>query len=766
MLRFQAGGRRGWVLALTALTIVAGIGASVVMGALLARAQRAAGEQDFVRRSDLASAAVSAQSGRYIDSLRTVAAATGAFETLTAAKFTQVTESLREMHLAGAASVVFLVPVTTAQIPAAQASWRVHGDDGLVLNPVGNQREHIFSIYSVPLSATGRASRGGTDATQAVAPTLAMRQARASGQVTVSDAYQLVIDQDVPAGERQLSFVLTVPVYEPPDAQGHRLFRGWVLMAIRGQDFMGATLRSISQNYLDVTLRAQNAEQALVPVAQLHSPSSGVRDLQRVMMVDVANRQWQLNVQAPAAILPGAHSGLPAAVIGAGSVLTLMLAGLIYLLATGRDRAQAIADVATTALRQQTSLLEAIMDSVSAGIVVVDDRGEFILTNPAAAPHLRVDGQDLTNDRFGEHAELFHADGVTPFAAADLPMARALRGESSHSVEIIARKPGSEEVVFSAGARPLDRRAGRPGAVAVFYDITTRKHAEDELARTAARLSVELALREVTETALRLREAELTAFAGVVAHDLKAPLRSVSGFTRILQGDLTIALPGGLDAACTRSMDRIVTAAMRMNQLIDDLLSFATARDRALNRQPVDLQAVVADIVDERTGHTPIADPAGQVHTFDVRPLPWVQADPMMCRQLLDNLIGNALKYTLPGQGAHVEILAHHEPEGWICVEISDRGVGIPAGKHEEVFAAFQRVHAGYSGTGLGLAICQRVVERHGGTIAATDNPGGGTRFHFTLPSDAEPAPNQSQEGAVMRHPQPTVERVPRTVGH
>ena len=129
-----------------------------------------------------------------------------------------------------------------------------------------------------------------------------MRQARISGQVTVSDVYQLIIDQNLPAGERQLSFVVTVPIYEPADAQGRRVFRGWALMAIRGQDFMGATLKSISQNRLDVTLRAQDAEQALVPVAQLRSPSAAARDLHRVMSVDVGNRRWQLSVQAPSAI--------------------------------------------------------------------------------------------------------------------------------------------------------------------------------------------------------------------------------------------------------------------------------------------------------------------------------------------------------------------------------------------------------------------------------------------------------------------------------
>jgi signal transduction histidine kinase/CHASE1-domain containing sensor protein len=735
MLKRPRVGRRGWVRTLTVLTAVVGLGLSVVMGALLTRGQRVAREQEFVHSSDLVNAAVIKQTGLYVDTLRTVAAATGAFMTLTPDKFHQITEPLQGMRLAGATSVVFLVPATDEQIPAVQSLWRSQGADGLVLKPTESGTEHLFTIFSTPLSLGGRTAAAGTDVAQALAPSEAMLEARATGQVTVSDTYHLIVDKNLPADRQQMSFVLVAPVLEPPTAQGRRAFRGWVLMGIRGQDFMGATLKDISQNRLDVALRTQNGDRTVVTVADLRMPSTGERDLRRVLQVDVANRQWQLDIQAHATNLPGTGSGLAIAVTVGGSLLALALAAVIYLLATGRDRAQAVAEAATTDLREQKGLLEAIMDSVSAGIIVVDDRGEFILTNPAAAPYLRVNGRNLTNSRWHLHTQLFHSDGVTPFSAADLPMARALSGESSHGVEIIARSPRSADIVFHAGARPLDHRAGRAGAVAVFYDITARKQAEDELTLAAANLSKELALRESTEVELRAREAELSAFAGVVAHDLKAPLRSVAGFTRILQDDLATSLPEGLNPACLHSMDRIVTAAQRMTQLIDDLLAFATARDRALNRQPVDLQELVAEIVTERTSHLPAEGNPQEIPTFDIGTLPGVEADPVMCRQLLDNLIGNALKYTLPGLPAHVQVRARHEPGYRVRVEIIDNGVGIPHDKHEDVFTAFQRAHTGYAGTGLGLAICQRVVERHGGTIGVSDNPGGGSRFHFTLPS-------------------------------
>ena len=120
--------------------------------------------------------------------------------------------------------------------------------------------------------------------------------------------------------------------------------------------------------------------------------------------------------------------------------------------------------------------------------------------------------------------------------------------------------------------------------------------------------------------------------------------------------------------------------------------------------------------------------------------LPLVHGDPAMLRQLLHNLISNAIKYTPPGRTPRVDITARTDQPGWVRVEVADRGIGIPAGQHQAIFAGFHRAHpeAGLPGTGLGLAICQRIVKRHGGTITATDNPGGGTRIKLTLPADPE----------------------------
>jgi signal transduction histidine kinase len=238
------------------------------------------------------------------------------------------------------------------------------------------------------------------------------------------------------------------------------------------------------------------------------------------------------------------------------------------------------------------------------------------------------------------------------------------------------------------------------------------------------------------EARLLVHETELVAFAGMVAHDLGAPLRAIGGFTRTLATQLEHA-PGGVDAACTASMGKILAAVTRMGGLIEALLAYATARDRPLRQEPLDLQTLVNQVI---AGYTDERDAIGSsapepTIDIDIDDLPYVNADPIMCRQVLDNLIGNALKYRPQDQPAHIYIRASAEAEDMVRVEIADHGIGIPADQHPKIFTPFHRAHAGYPGNGLGLAICQRVIERHGGTIGVSDTPGGGSTFHFTFAS-------------------------------
>nr|WP_239131447.1 HAMP domain-containing sensor histidine kinase [Planobispora takensis] len=221
-------------------------------------------------------------------------------------------------------------------------------------------------------------------------------------------------------------------------------------------------------------------------------------------------------------------------------------------------------------------------------------------------------------------------------------------------------------------------------------------------------------------------------FAGIVAHDLKRPLSVIGGFTEIALHSLADQHVRQEDLG---HLQRVLTVTEQTNQLIDDLLTYASARDAALTLLDIDTAHLVRQIVDD---HLAGIEEAGAVPQVYIGTLPPVRGNPPLLRQLFNNLIGNAIKYTPAGQAARIDITGGLTGDGWVRLSVADRGIGIPTGEHEAIFTGFHRAAGAadaYSGTGLGLAICQRVVERHGGTITAGDNPGGGARFVFTLPA-------------------------------
>ncbi|WP_436532869.1 sensor histidine kinase [Actinoplanes sp. HUAS TT8] len=257
--------------------------------------------------------------------------------------------------------------------------------------------------------------------------------------------------------------------------------------------------------------------------------------------------------------------------------------------------------------------------------------------------------------------------------------------------------------------------------------VTSRDRALRHVDRATAALRHDIERRETVEQQLRIREEELVGFAGVIAHDLRNPLSNVIGYSELIY----VADQGGLSEKQQSYLTRVRGSAALMQRLIDDLLDYATADNATLRITEIDLDQLVGEIVTERL------DENGANATIEHVALPTVPGDPTLIRQVLDNLIGNAIKYTPLGQKAQVTVEAV-SPEPGICrVEVADRGIGIPPEQHGEVFNAFTRAEGSerYPGTGLGLAIVQRIVQRHGGAVGVESNPGGGSRFWFTLPT-------------------------------
>jgi signal transduction histidine kinase len=181
------------------------------------------------------------------------------------------------------------------------------------------------------------------------------------------------------------------------------------------------------------------------------------------------------------------------------------------------------------------------------------------------------------------------------------------------------------------------------------------------------------------------------------------------------------------------AIDKARDASKRMRQVIEDWLNYTVVQNGQLRPDAVKLDEVVTEIVDSR--HARWAE--GDEPRFVLDLSHSVEADPALLRQLLDNLVGNAIKYTAADQAPWIEICSERDIEpGWIRVNISDHGIGIPEGQEELIFGEFHRgpVEGRSAGTGLGLALTRRIVGLHGGEIRATRKPEGGSRFSFTLP--------------------------------
>jgi light-regulated signal transduction histidine kinase (bacteriophytochrome) len=258
--------------------------------------------------------------------------------------------------------------------------------------------------------------------------------------------------------------------------------------------------------------------------------------------------------------------------------------------------------------------------------------------------------------------------------------------------------------------------------VGTCTDIDVRKRKEEDLRNSAALLVQS--------------NRELEALALVAAHDLQEPLRKIQSFASRMRDEQSATLNGdGLD-----SLDRIQNAATRMRTLVNDLLEFSQFSAKSKPFVPVDLNEVAAGVV---------ADLEVRLHEtgarIEVGILPTIESDRLQMRQLLQNLIGNALKFRRKGESPIVHVAAEmidtpgaqDRTVQTFRLSVADNGIGFDEKYLGRIFNIFQRLHGRgeYEGTGIGLAICRKIAERHGGTITAKSKPGDGATFIVTLPS-------------------------------
>jgi len=300
--------------------------------------------------------------------------------------------------------------------------------------------------------------------------------------------------------------------------------------------------------------------------------------------------------------------------------------------------------------------------------------------------------------------------------------------------DITGRKQ-AEEAVEQSRAAALnmmeDAVVARDGAVkageALRCEVKDRRKAEDEVRR----LNADLEQRVTARTAeLQAANKELEAFSYSVSHDLRAPLRGISGFASILVEDYA----KHLDEEGRRLLGTICGEASRMGQMIDELLAFSRLGRQSMQSAETDMTSLAQTAFDQCA-----AQVSGRNIQFKLPPLPPAQGDAAMLSHVWVNLISNAIKYTRPKPAAEIEVTGRTEDSEMVyCVK--DNGAGFDMKYVQKLFGVFQRLHneTDFEGTGIGLALAQRIVQRHGGRVWAEGEVNKGATFYFTLPVVAE----------------------------
>ncbi len=376
--------------------------------------------------------------------------------------------------------------------------------------------------------------------------------------------------------------------------------------------------------------------------------------------------------------------------------------------------------VSEAAFRQQTKLLQSILDSMGDGVMATDENGRTVLLNPAAQSMVGAEVTTTPEAQRSERFGIFHPGTETLYPADELPLIRAMRGETVDGIEMHIRNSDRPDGMYvSVNVRPLKGDQGEvKGGVAVVRDITAAKHSEELLRRA----------KEEAERA-NLAKSE---FLSRMSHELRTPLNSILGFAQVLE-------MGALQADDLASVEQIMKGGQHLLTLINEVLDVARIESgrMSLSLEPVLLSEVMQDALD-------LIRPLARKRSITVGEFLsdgfYVQADRQRLRQVLLNLLGNGVKYNV--EGGRLNVASAARENGTVRITVADTGLGVSAADREKLFRPFERL-AGESlaveGTGLGLALSKGLVEAMHGAIGVAPNPGGGSIFWIDLLSAERP---------------------------
>ncbi len=347
----------------------------------------------------------------------------------------------------------------------------------------------------------------------------------------------------------------------------------------------------------------------------------------------------------------------------------------------------------------------------------LDREGCFTDVNEAWLEAFGYKRKDVTGKNF---AEFLTPGSIDRWRAAmrEFETSGELRG---CEVEFVCAR-GKRVIISITGNVSYDELHNVQNLRCVLNDVTEQRLAASQIQR----MNEELEKRVLDRTAqLEAANKELEAFSYSVSHDLRAPLRAIDGFTRIVMEDYA----GGMQEGGSRYLNLVRDNAHTMSSLIDNLLTFSRLSRHSLNKQRIDMNELVNQALQDLTA----SEECRQI-TYIRNPLPFCDADPLLLKQVYINLLSNAIKFTGKIPAAVIEVGCLQENHERIYF-VKDNGVGFDMQYAPKLFGVFQRLHRveDYEGTGVGLAIVQRIIHRHGGRIWAMGEVNQGATFCFTL---------------------------------
>ncbi len=638
-------------------------------------------------------------------------------------------------------------------IPSAQKSihikeLRSQGFPDYSIRPEGERPEYTSIVYIEPFDWRNQRAFGYDMFSEPVRHA-AMEYARDTGKTSLSAKVKLVQETqaDVQAG-----FLMYLPLYRHRMPLGtiserRSALAGYVYSPFRMANLMkGAIHEQLPLASFEIFSGNSTSPESLM----YRSPEGdGLAAGYKPMAtedseIDFGGQVWTLRFTSLPRMDSLVREHRSFGILPAGALISLLLLGVMQLLVRTEARALRLAEDMTAKLRESEEKYRSLFD-LNPHPVWVYDRStlQFLAVNTAAIRDYGYSMQEF----LGMTIKDIRPREDVPALLNTVSVSH--EGARSTSIWRHRHKDGELRAVEISSYGLIFN--GRKSELVIAVDITEHKRAEQALKQGEERLRNLNAELEFRNRELTSVNNELESFSYSVSHDLRAPLRAIDGFSAALLEDCGDSLsPEGKEY-----LRRVRAAISRMGQLIDDLLKLARTARSKMVRENVDLslltQEIVADLqrlAPERKAH------------FIITPGVTVEGDRGLLRILLENLLGNAWKFTARSLEARIEFGVREQHGQRVCF-VSDNGAGFDMKYADKLFGAFQRLHdmSEFSGTGIGLATVQRIIHRHGGKIWAEGQPGKGATFSFVLSVPAMQVRDGHENQEISPSQKPGIER-------